>query len=285
MHAGRLFIVLLGYNRPEPGRPDGIALSRVRAYNPETVRDLKRLSAILLLAAAYGLMFAQSSSPAFEVASVRSAPEDTRTWAIRQTNPEHYRSLSNVNQLITWAWNVKNYQVLGAPRWIFQDRFNIQATTGHPASLDEEKLMVQKLLAERFALKAHDESREIPVYLLVVGKNGPKMEVATTPAGPGHRGININPGVIIAREGTMADFADVLTTNLDRPVLDRTNLDGHYNFTLTWEPPPPPANGPGWSPIGPSLFTPVRQLGLRLDPDKAMVGMLVIDSIEHPVGN
>ena len=83
----------------------------------------------------------------------------------------------------------------------------------------------------------------------------------------------------------MADFVNILTTNLDRPVLDRTKLEGHYNFTLTWDPPPAAENGPSWSPIGPSLFTPVRELGLRLDPQKAPVEMLAIDSIEHPTGN
>lgn len=246
--------------------------------------DLNRLSVILLPAATCMLMLAQSPSRAFDVASVRPIPEDTKTWAIRQTNPKNYRSLSNVNQLITWAWNVKNYQVLGAPKWIFQDRFEIQATTEHPASLEEEKLMVQKLLFDRFALKMHRERKEMPVYALIVGKNGPKMEVATTPAAQGHRGININPGIMTAQEGTMAEFAEVLTTNLDRPVLDKTNLDGHYNFTLTWEPPPPPPSG-AWTPIGPSLFTPVRELGLRIDPEKAPIEMLVIDSIEKPTGN
>jgi uncharacterized protein (TIGR03435 family) len=246
------------------------------------VPDLKWFSTTLLLAAG-ALVFAQSSLPAFEVVSVRSIPEDTRTWALREVNPARYRSLSNVNQLITWAWSLKNYQVLGAPRWIFQDRFEVQATTGHPASADEERLMVQRLLAERFGMKVHRESREIPVYVLVVGKNGPKLETAKTPAEPGHRGININPGVMTARESTMADFADVLTTNLDRPVLDRTNLEGRYDFTLTWD--PAAANGPSWSPIGASLFMPIRELGLRLDPQKAPVEMLVIDAIEHPTDN
>jgi hypothetical protein len=93
---------------------------------------------------------------------------------------------------------------------------------------------------------------------MLVGKNGPKLETAKTPAEPGHRGINVNPGVMTAREGAMSDFADVLTTNLDRPVLDRTNLNGSYDFTLTWDPPPAPANGQSWSPIGPSLVMAIR---------------------------
>jgi len=92
-------------------------------------------------------MFAQSSLPAFEVASVRTIPEDMRTWAIRQMNPQLYRSLSNVNQLITWAWSLQNQHILGARRWIFEGRFEIQATTGRPASSDEERLMMKRSLA------------------------------------------------------------------------------------------------------------------------------------------
>ena len=92
-------------------------------------------------------------------------------------------------QLITWAWKVKNYQVLGAPVWISQERFEIQATTGRPSSVDEERLMVQRLLASRFGLKVHREDKETPVYALVVGKNGPKLATAKEGTDPGHRGI------------------------------------------------------------------------------------------------
>jgi uncharacterized protein (TIGR03435 family) len=230
-------------------------------------------------------VFSQSPLPAFEVASVRTIPEDTRTWALRQVNPARYRSLSNVTQLIMWAWKLRDYQIGGAPAWIFKERFEIQATTGHPGNADEERLMVQRLLVERFGLKVHPEAREMPVYVLVVGKNGPKLKAAKAGGDPGHRGINIAAGVMVANDGTMEDFVDVLTTNLERPVLDRTNLKERYDFTVTWDQPPAPANGPSWSPIGPALFTPIRELGLRLDPTRAQVDVLVIDSIDHPSNN
>jgi uncharacterized protein (TIGR03435 family) len=83
----------------------------------------------------------------------------------------------------------------------------------------------------------------------------------------------------------MDELVGVLTDNLERPVLDRTGLTGHYDFDVTWEPPSLPANGPQWTPIGEAIFTPIRDLGLRLEAQKASVEMLVIDSIEHPSAN
>jgi len=234
-----------------------------------------KFAAAILLTAAPIL-----SQVAFDAATVRPVRDDTRTWAIRQVTATRYRSLSNVTQLITWAWNVKNYQVLNAPAWIAEDRFEIQATPGHPANTDEHRLMLQQLLKERFGLKAHHETRQLPVYALVVGKNGLKFSVAKENPEPGHRGINIESGMLISRSGTLDDFADVLTTNLDRPVLNRTNLTGNYDFTLTWEP-PNGKNGP-WAPFGPGLLSTIRELGLRLDPAKAPIDMLVIDAVEHP---
>src|SRR3569833_501765 len=236
------------------------------------------IAAILLVA---GSLFSQTvSQPAFDAAVVRPARDDTRTWATRLVTATRYRSLSNVMQLVTWAWKMKNYQILGAPAWASGERFGVQATPGHSSSADEQRLMLQKLLMERFGLKAHSERREIPVYVLGTGKDGPKLAVPKETSDPGHRGINIESGVLIARSGTMDDFVDVLTTNLDRPVLNQTNLNGKYDFTLTWD--QPGGNGGQWSPIGPALFTPIRDLGLRLDSSKAPVEMLVIDAVERP---
>jgi uncharacterized protein (TIGR03435 family) len=235
----------------------------------------KVAAAILLTAAP---VFSQ---PAFDAAAVRPVRDDSRTWAIRQVTATRYRSVSNVMQLITWAWNVKNYQVLNAPSWTSQERFEIQATPGHSANTDEQRAMLQTLLKERFGLEVRHETREIPVYTLVVGKNGLKFSVAKENPEPGHRGINIEAGMLIARSGTIDDFADILTTNLDRPVLNRTNLTGNYDFALTWEP-PNGKNGP-WAPFGPALFSTIGDLGLHLNPAKAPVDMLVIDAVGRPV--
>jgi uncharacterized protein (TIGR03435 family) len=239
----------------------------------------------ILLAATAAHLFSQSSTPAFEVASVRATPQDNKTWAVRQVNPARYRSQTNVMQLLTWAWNVKNYQILEAPEWLSQERFEIQATTAHPSGVDEERLMIQRLLKDRFGLRLHRDNREFPVYALAVGKGGPKMAAATDYDELHGRGLNIESGVLVSRSGTMGELVDLLTTNLDRPVVDKTNLAGRYDFTLTWDQASVPANGANWAPIGRELFTPIRDLGLRLDPQKASIEILVIDSIVHPAEN
>jgi uncharacterized protein (TIGR03435 family) len=188
-------------------------------------------------------------------------------------------------QLLTWAWQVKDYQIAQAPPWLSRDRFEIQGTTGHDSSVDEERLMVQTLLASRFELKTHRDHRDMPVYALVVGKGGPKVSIATDVDQKHGRGINIESGSLISRAGTMGELVDVLTTNLDRPVIDRTGLADRYDFTLTWDPASAPTGGPSWAPIGPALFSSIRDLGLRLEPQKASVEVLVIDAIARPSEN
>jgi uncharacterized protein (TIGR03435 family) len=246
------------------------------------MNGLSNISVALLMAVAVADVRAQSAGPAFEVESVKPMPQDGRTWALRQVNPARYRSLSNVRQLLTWAWKVRDYQIIGAPAWTSQERFEIQATTGKASSVDEQRLMVRKLLADHFNLKAHRESREIPVYLLVVGPSGPKLTPAKDGGDPKHRGINIYPGLLEAQQGGLEDFAEILTTNLDRPVLNRTNLTGSYDFKLTWDQADEPSNGPVWTPLGAVLFPLIRSIGLRLDSARAPVEMLVIDSVERP---
>ena len=145
--------------------------------------------------------------------------------------------------------------------------------------------MVQMLLASRFELKVHRDHQEMPVYTLVVGKGAPKVSIATDVDQVHGRGINIESGSLISRAGTMGELVDVLTTNLDRPVFDKTGLTGRYDFKLTWDQPSVPAAGTSWAPIGPALFSSIRDLGLRLDPQKASVEILVIDSIGRPSGN
>jgi uncharacterized protein (TIGR03435 family) len=239
---------------------------------------------VILVAATAAHLYSQSP-PSFEVASVSAVPQDSRTWAVRQVSSARYRSQTNVMQLLTWAWNVKNYQISGAPAWLSQDRFEIQATTAHPSGMDEERLMVRTLLQDRFGLKLHRDNREFPVYALVVGRGGPKMAAATDYDQLHGRGINIESGVLVSRCGTMGELADVLTTNLDRPVVDKSNLAGRYDFTLAWDRPSVEADGASWAPIGPALFTSIRDLGLRLDPQKAPIEILVVDSIVHPAEN
>ena len=146
--------------------------------------------------------------------------------------------------------------------------------------------MMQGLLADRFGLKVHREMRETDVYALVEDKGGAKLIESPLGSPAEGRGVNIVSGMMIARDATMPELVDVLTTNLDRPVIDKTNLTAHYDFDLTWDQPGMSAAGTsGWTPIGPAIFTPIRRLGLRLEAQKAPLEMLVIDLVSRPSAN
>jgi uncharacterized protein (TIGR03435 family) len=248
---------------------------------------MRYVAAMILFGAP--LFSQRPAAPAFEVTSVK-AVEDGKTWAVRKVDAQLYRSVSNVMQAVMWAWKVKDYQVLGAPSWLGQERFEISATistsAGNPASDDEVRVMMRGLLRDRFRLKMHRETREMDVYALVAGKSGPKLVESALGSPAEGRGVNIVSGTMIARDATMPELVDVLTTNLDRPVIDKTNLTAHYDFDLTWDQPGVSAAGSsGWAPIGPAIFTPIQSLGLRLEAQKALVEMLIIDSVSRPSAN
>jgi uncharacterized protein (TIGR03435 family) len=238
-----------------------------------------------------------SADPQFEAASIKAIPEgthfncgDARSPLLcsnippRMVDPQRFRAVSALSGpmgIVEWAYGVRDFQVAGAPEWLTRQSFEILATVEHPASEDQLRQMVRRLLADRFKLKLHHETRDIPVYALVVGKSGPKLP-ATKSAVLGPGDIEIRPGRLSAVDATMALFAKILTENLERPVVDKTNLDGHYDFSLTYE---PPSTGTGFTPIGPAIFAPIQDLGLKLESQKAPVEMLVIDSVERPPEN
>ena len=233
---------------------------------------------------------AQTTAPAFEVASVKAADATARWVSPSASDPQRFRALTIVPQLIEWAWSVRDFQILGAPKWLAQERFEIQATAAQPSGEDHLREMLRQLLATRFSLKLHRETREIPVFALVVGKSGPKLPIAkdaTINGGLGEFGVGAKD--LFALGGTMPMFARILTNNLDRPVVDKTDLTGHYDFKLTYDPPESspraPGEPPAWTPVGPAIFTAIQELGLKLEPQKASFEMLVIDSVDRPSGN
>jgi len=188
-------------------------------------------------------------------------------------------------------------QIAGGPAWLETDKYDV---TGQPdivglPNVAQMRLMVQKLLADRFKLTFHREKKELSVYALVVGAKGPMLtKSAGDPNGlPGliFRGL----GVLPVQNATMADFAGVMQTAvLDRPVVDQTGLTGRYDFTLRWTPDetqfagmgirvPPPT---GDASAAPGLFTAIQeQLGLKFEATKAPVDVLVVDHAERPTDN
>jgi uncharacterized protein (TIGR03435 family) len=235
-----------------------------------------------------------AASPEFEVASVRPITLPPGTGIPggffvlpRMDDPQRFRARSGAIGILEWAYGVRDFQVLGGPEWLGRDNFDIDARAEHPATESQVKRMVQALLADRFKLKLHRETKEISVYVLTVGKDGSRLEEGKVrslnrPLGD----ILVPPGKLTAHGATMALFVQILTENLDRPVVDKTNLTGNYDFDMTYDGPSwAPEESGSWRPFGAAIFGPIQKLGLKLEPQKSPVEMLVIDSVDHPSAN
>ena len=241
---------------------------------------------------------AADADPSFEVATIKPSDPNMqgKGFGIRGRNfATRHASLAD---LIVFAYDVHAKQIIGGPDWIDNDKYDVSAVPdkeGDPSN-QQWKMMVQKLLAERFQLKFHREKRELNVYVLSLAKGGPKnliksdrtddkfsIPIGGVPGGLTMRVKNVN----------MGDFSGfgLQGAVLDRPVLDQTGLKGRYDFQLTWAPlgtefggrfptPPPTDNPPA------NLFTAIQeQLGMKLEAVKAPADVMVIDSAEHPSAN
>jgi uncharacterized protein (TIGR03435 family) len=240
-----------------------------------------------------------TASLAFEVATFKPSPPDASFKGIRLSRHQFLAVNTNLNDLIIFAYGVHPKQVIGVPGWAETEKFDIQAVPNNEGlpTLDQWKLMVRKLLEDRCKLSFHHDEKELPVYALTVSKTGPKLTPSLgnsigLPA-LGFRG-KIG-GDVSASNVTMGDFINFMTRNvkLDRPIVDKTGIQGRYDFELDWTPDDtqfggrgettPPTEGAS---TAPSLFTAVQeQLGLRLDANRAQVEVLAIDHIEKPSEN
>jgi len=258
----------------------------------------------LLLAAAASLAFtsfthAQATAPrpaaapakplVFETASVRPSKSDNH--GVRFT-PDGVIATGVPLKFILWtAYNENHGQRwFGAPAWLDSTAYDIEAKVD-PADFtdltdDQRHAMLQALLADRFKLVIHHETRELPEYALVVNKGGPKLRVAdaTKYMRDNNGQLYCRAGLTNFRQCTMAEFAnDAFIVGIDRIVVDRTGLTGRYDFELIYTRQSFPEPSPDASP---DIFTALQeQINLRLEPIKAPVDVLVIDHIEKPSGN
>jgi uncharacterized protein (TIGR03435 family) len=229
--------------------------------------------------------------PSFEVASVK-VNKSGNSSSGSSTQPGGRLTVTNetLRDLIRDAYVLQDFQVVGGPGWTSDDRFDIAAKAEGNADADQTRLMPRSLLAERFHLVVHDETKDMPVYALVRaradGKLGPSLTVSDVDCdGPAPRprpcGSHISMGpkgaTIVAVSSTMARLATSLSSQLHRIVLDRTGLAGGFDVDLRWT----PEQAAGTS--GPSLFTAVQeQLGLKLESTRGPVDVVVIDRVEQP---
>jgi len=255
----------------------------------------------------------------FEVASVK--PNVSGEQNIRfglQPGGRFIATNAPVRGLITFAYQLQNFQLIDAPSWTQNERYDIQATAGReipPTPIGQVgpvQMMVRSLLAERFKLVVRRETREMPIYALVLdredGRLGPALRRSTTdcaalmaaargrggpppapnPDGAPQCGMFGGFGRVAVGAQGMRQVAQMLSGQVQRTVVDKTGLEGNFDFMLTFTPDQlPQAGGPGGpappiDPNGPSIFTAVQeQLGLRLQNERGPVDVVVVESIER----
>jgi uncharacterized protein (TIGR03435 family) len=274
---------------------------------------MKHRIAGLLLAASIAC---PQTQPKFEVASVKpSNAADRRLFFNVQPGGRFTVANCTAKRLIQEAYGIKAFQISGGPGWMGSDLFDIAAKAeGSTATnFDQIKLMLQSLLAERFQLVVRRDTKELPVYALVVDKNGPKFEAASE-SDPNIIDLSQRPdlaaggarlhftiirrGRLTAQGTNMALLASQLANFLGRTVVDKTALSGTYDVKLEWVPDEnqvamfqamgvpegfgaPPAD---WQ--GPSLFAALQeQLGLKLESQKGPVEIFTIERIDRPSEN
>jgi uncharacterized protein (TIGR03435 family) len=247
---------------------------------------LARLLLLLLLATQLG--HSQTSTPSFEVATIRvSGPSSDGHTHINYPLGDRFSATNiTVLALMQWACSMPEKQILEGPSWLASTRFDFQAKAdteqmkgvASEQDRDLKRRMVQALLAERFQLKFHQETRTLPAYDLVLAKSGSKLHPTRS------NGKSIGTGrTYFNGEGlTMILFAQELSQITGRVVVDKTNLTERYDVKLQWS----SDDAPTTDNSAPSLFTAVQeQLGLKLEPAKESVPVLVIDRIEMPTPN
>jgi len=261
------------------------------------------------------------SKTEFEVASIKPSAPDARGSFIRP-GPGGGITVTNMTlkDMISIAWRVQPFQISGGPPWMDSLRFDVTAKPEARTAPAEVMVMLQALLADRFQVSIHRETKELPIYALVLARKDGKLGASLTeakeggcepmdpskppaPPKPGERpqmgcgGMMIGPGRLNGVGVPLANLTPALSRILGRTVIDKTGLSGNYDVSLEWAPddpavqlpappgapPPPPAHTDA---TGPSIFTAFQeQLGLKLDSQKGPGEILVIDRAEKPSEN
>jgi uncharacterized protein (TIGR03435 family) len=232
-------------------------------------KDMRKVGLIVLTAlASFGQV-----PPAFEVASIKPSAEGQVGSGITIDTGRIAGRNVTLKRCMRGAYNIPEAQIFGGPKWVADARYDIDAKAGGPAGNQELMAMLQQLLAERFKLVFHRETRPLPGYALVVGKKG----LAAKPSEPSIRSLsNSSRHSIEAVACNMDCLAMKISEVLHAPVTNATAIEGKFDFKLEWTPDELQ-----------TAFIPVleEQLGLKLEGRKISTGVLVIDSAEKPSEN
>ena len=296
-------------------RSVSLTANRLSVRPGATVAGMKMRLILLAVTSSAAVLVAQApqetTSPAFDVAAIKPAA-DTQAFSFSmvQNGGRYIGQNMSLRLLIKTAYGVHDSQIINGPSWIDSDRWDINAKAeGYENATkfrDQARLMVRPLLADRFKLVLHHEQRGLPVYALVLakpnGEFGPNLrrnderdcdkpmppiapvEGAAEPAWPmACGGDGFNPRHLGARAMTLNYMLIGLArTSLDRPVVDHTRLTGKFDWEVQWVPDDLRVDG-ATRPEGPSIFEAFRQqLGIKLEPTRDRVDVLVIDRAERP---
>ncbi len=263
--------------------------------------------AALTLGACHAFAQTPAPRPEFQVASIKLNKSENRGTMVSPYPGGRFTARNApLLQLIELAYRIKDFQISGAPAWLAEERYDIEAKAEGDPDFAATYSMLQPLFEDRLKLKFHHETKEEPVYALVIAKAG-KLQDAGDCGSGGERskrslpfcgGTFVLPGRIAGDSITVAQFINPLSSLTGRVVLDKTGLTGKYNFDLRYKPEqaqseaPPGAAVPGIAAVPnpdldrPYLFTAIQeQLGLKLESQKGPVEMMVIDHVERPSEN
>ncbi len=273
-------------------------------------------SIVLVLAASRAEAQAPDQLPSFEVISIRPRTSDRPPSPIPNAPDRFGRPNVSVSQLMEYAYDVRDFQILGGPGWLRSDRFEVSAKAETAVSQAQMRLMVQRLLADRFGLRVHRETREMDTYGLVTarrdGRLGEKMKPSERDCGPIIDAGNVrSPGggdgsppcawfvallngyARLRLTGIRAPrFASVLEPMAARKIVDRTGLDGTYDIEFDFLPDAgllglqiPNATALQQSDVPPLATAIQDQLGLKLESERAPVDVVLIDDVQAPTPN
>jgi uncharacterized protein (TIGR03435 family) len=240
---------------------------------------------------ALGLFGQPPITPAFEVASVKLNQLDTRGFIGAVPGGKGFRGFkatsARLKILVMLAYNLPDSQITGGPGWVESDGFDIDAKAENPTSYEQINLMLQTLLADRFQLRIRRETREQPVYALILEKPSPNLvphaDDGTLPV----IRVGSTPGERIFENMPIARLAMLLRGETGRTVVDKTGLEGSYDFKVEYasnlSKGPREENAP--SELGQSVFAAVRKLGLKLESQKGPSEYLTIEHVEKPSAN
>jgi uncharacterized protein (TIGR03435 family) len=237
--------------------------------------------------AAYAILLVSSinrgaAQEVFAVASIR--PTDPNNPPFRpRTEPTDFYRRGSLQELICMAYGVDKLQIIGGPKWLGTERYDVEAKTESPAKIKETLQMLRSLLRDRFDLQLQTSSQAMSVYVLTVANKRDKLhEAAEDTPRDGIGAIQVGNSDVRGRGVTMHLLAKYLTLELDRLVIDETELNGHYDFTVPFD--DVKLTEGSIERVG-SLVNAIKDLGLRLQSKRETVPVLIIDSAIPPSAN